>query len=128
MENKKSFFEEELLRRSETVLRVGFVHDSHVTLQDEKFIKDLIKMHDLNFYKSLLKRPNMTFSFGDKYFAPFTKNTLICIPKNSDTKSILDLIQDKKWAKEIEDSYKSFLKANKFDGYFDISRDTKFHY
>jgi hypothetical protein len=121
MENKKSFFEEEMLRRSQTVLRVSFAHDNQATLQDEKFIKDLIKMHDLNFYKSLLKRPNMTFSFGDKYFAPLTKNTLICIPKNSDTNAISDLLQDKKWAKEIEDSYKSFLKAKKFDGYFDIS-------
>jgi hypothetical protein len=124
MDNNKSFFEEELIRRSETVIHLRYHHDICATLQDEESIKQKIKNEDLAFYKQLLKRPDITFSFGDKFFAPVTENLLICIPKNADTSQILGLLKDKEWSKEIEKFYKEFLKAGKFQGYFDISKQS----
>lgn len=119
-----NYFNEELKRRSETVINVSFAHDGHATLQDEIFIKALIKMHDTKFYRTLLKRPNMTFSFGDKYFAPVYENVYLCIPKNADTSNLSEIMKDSELAKEVQADFKKMKNKQQFSGYFNISERT----
>jgi|688.fasta_scaffold1149134_2 hypothetical protein len=115
------YLHEELIRMSETVLEITFVHDVKITLQDRKSIQKKIEHLDKDFYKKLETKPKITFSFGDKYFCPVKENVLICIPKNADTSNIFKLVKPKIMAKEIEKSYLTFLSNGLLEGYFDIS-------
>ena len=114
-------FEKALINASETVLTIENYHDVKPTIQENEFIINRIKTLDFDFYKSI-KNKNISFSFGDKYFAPINEKYCVCIPKDATTHELPNLINNDEVCEEIvSDFLHNFVFKCRFDGYFDIS-------
>jgi len=110
-----------IMEMSETVLTIKNYEDVHVTLQETEFIKNKIKELDLDFYQKL-KNEKLSFSFGEKYFCPINEKHCVCIPIDSDTSEVFNLLNDKDFCKEIvSDFLHNFLFKNYLNDYFNIS-------
>jgi hypothetical protein len=114
-------FNQLIMDASETVLAVEIYHDVKPTIQENDFIINRIKSLDIEFYKAI-KNKNISFSFGDKYFAPINEKYCVCIPKDSTTHELPKLINSEELSKEIvSDFLHNFVFKCRFDGYFNIS-------
>ena len=116
-----SVFNQLIMDASETVLSVEIYHDVKPTIQENDFIINKIKSLDLDFYKAI-KNKNISFSFGDKYFAPINEKYCVCIPKDSTTHELPKLVGNEKISQEIvSDFLHNFLFKDKLNNYFNIS-------
>ena len=115
--------EKQIMEISETVLTIEIYHDVKVTVQETEFIKNRIKDLNFDFYKNIENNEN-SFSFGEKYFAPINDKHCLCIPKDSDTMEIYNLIDNELFfSKIIEDFLHNFLFKDYLNGYFNITKN-----
>lgn len=112
----KSELEKMLEKKAETIIRVSNYVDDFCTLQERKYIIELIKKIDYDFYKIIINK-HMTFTFGDKYFYPVDE-FFICIPKGSNFKGLKKFCDNIVY-NELKKDYNKYKKN--FKEYFNIS-------
>lgn len=110
-----------LMEKASVVINLSCQHDVEITFQKELIIKEKIKKINSLFLKEIEKKPNFSFSFGDKYFYKVKKGLFICIPSVANINTINKYIVDKKTSNHIKKDFLNFIKKGQFEGYFDIT-------
>lgn len=110
-----------VVEKATSVISIEPISDSQPTIQDKTKIIELIRDAAPSFARVVLKSPNKSFSFGDKYFLPVYGNNLLCIPlKVENLRVWLSQNVQVKSRDEIEKDFNRMKPNMKQSGYFKV--------